>query len=103
MQIITSKRIEIEHNKSVGGKSSERIRNKRLRGSTSLSAVTAALRDEDSDGDLELEESMEEEIQSVCIHIVIILAIRMINLFSRIVITWILTILNGNYSKLLDR
>ncbi|KAK9745833.1 BAH domain [Popillia japonica] len=63
-KIITSKRIEIEHNKSVGGKSSERIRNKRLRGSTSLSAVTAALRDEDSDGDLELEESMEEEIQS---------------------------------------
>lgn len=68
LQIITSKRIEIEHNKSSGGKSSERIRNKRLRGSTSLSAVTAALRDEDSDGDLELEESMEEEVQSVNIH-----------------------------------
>ncbi|XP_044737785.1 protein polybromo-1 isoform X3 [Chrysoperla carnea] len=56
-KVITSKKIEIEHGKfvstpSTAGKSSERIRNKRLRGVQSLSAVTAALRDEDTDSEL---------------------------------------------------
>ncbi|KAF5282989.1 hypothetical protein FQA39_LY04860 [Lamprigera yunnana] len=63
-KIITSRKIEIEHGKYSGAKSSERIRNKRLRGSTTLSAVTAALRDEESDSD-EQEEAMEEETETV--------------------------------------
>lgn len=50
-KIITSKKIEVEHGKYTPGKSSERIRNKRLRGVQSLSAITAALRDEDDDSD----------------------------------------------------
>lgn len=64
LQIITSKKIEIEHGKYSGGKSSERIRNKRLRGSTTLSAVTAALRDEESE--TEPEEPMEEDVCIKC-------------------------------------
>ncbi|XP_045461184.1 protein polybromo-1 isoform X2 [Harmonia axyridis] len=60
-KIIQSKKIEVEHAKSATGKSSERIRNKRLRGSTCLSAVTAALRDEESDTEMEPEESLEDE------------------------------------------
>ncbi|KAF5301597.1 hypothetical protein FQR65_LT08902 [Abscondita terminalis] len=63
-KIITSRKIEIEHGKYSGAKSSERIRNKRLRGSTTLSAVTAALRDEESDSD-DQEEVMEEEAETV--------------------------------------
>ncbi|KAK7869922.1 hypothetical protein R5R35_013708 [Gryllus longicercus] len=57
-KIITSKKIEVEHGKYTPGKSSERIRNKRLRGVQSLSAITAALRDEDEDSD---EGGMDEE------------------------------------------
>ncbi|KAL3277952.1 hypothetical protein HHI36_013292 [Cryptolaemus montrouzieri] len=61
-KIIQSKKIEIEHSKSViGGKCSDRIRNKRLRGSICLSAVTAVLRDEESELEVEMEESPEEE------------------------------------------
>ncbi|XP_017786877.1 PREDICTED: protein polybromo-1 [Nicrophorus vespilloides] len=60
-KIITSKKIEVEHGKYQGGKSSERIRNKRMRASTSLSAVTAALHDE-SEMELEPDESMEEDV-----------------------------------------
>ncbi|XP_025829015.1 protein polybromo-1 isoform X3 [Agrilus planipennis] len=61
-KIIQSKKIEIEHGKLSGAKTSERIRNKRLRTSTSLSAVTAALRDEETDTEEgELEEVMEVE------------------------------------------
>ncbi|KAL3278904.1 hypothetical protein HHI36_016424 [Cryptolaemus montrouzieri] len=60
-KIIQSKKIEVEHAKSTAGKSSERIRNKRLRGSTCLSAVTAALRDEESEVEADLEEPIEEE------------------------------------------
>ncbi|KAK9878876.1 hypothetical protein WA026_003705 [Henosepilachna vigintioctopunctata] len=60
-KIIQSKKIEVEHAKSTVGKSSERIRNKRLRGSTCLSAVTAALRNEESDTEMDLEESIDEE------------------------------------------
>lgn len=61
-QIISSKKIEIEHGKYVAGKSSERIRNKRLRASTSLSAVTAAIRNEDSETEAELDETNEDEV-----------------------------------------
>lgn len=61
-KVITSKKIEIEHAKFAGGKSSERIRNKRLRASTSLSAVTAALKEEDSDIEIDPDETMEEEV-----------------------------------------
>ncbi|XP_066994132.2 protein polybromo-1 isoform X3 [Anabrus simplex] len=50
-KIITAKKIEVEHGKFVPGKSSERIRNKRLRGVQSLSAITAALHDEEEDSD----------------------------------------------------
>lgn len=60
LQIISAKKIEIEHGRFSGGKSSERIRNKRLRGSTTLSAVTAALRDEESE--TEPEEPMDEDV-----------------------------------------
>lgn len=61
LQIISSKKIEIEHGRFSGGKSSERIRNKRLRGSTTLSAVTAALRDEESETD-EQDEAMDDDV-----------------------------------------
>ncbi|GFG36133.1 hypothetical protein Cfor_02751 [Coptotermes formosanus] len=52
-KVISSKKIEVEHGKyqSGAGKSSERIRNKRMRGGQSLSAITAALRDEEEDSD----------------------------------------------------
>ncbi|XP_069679864.1 protein polybromo-1 isoform X4 [Periplaneta americana] len=52
-KIISSKKIEIEHGKYQpgSGKSSERIRNKRMRGVQSLSAITAALRDEEEESD----------------------------------------------------
>uniref|UniRef100_A0A1B6CN38 Protein polybromo-1 n=1 Tax=Clastoptera arizonana TaxID=38151 RepID=A0A1B6CN38_9HEMI len=53
-KVITSKKIEIEHGKFGPGKSSERIRNKRLRGGQSMSAITAALLDEDEDSDDEI-------------------------------------------------
>nr|CAD7444948.1 unnamed protein product [Timema bartmani] len=59
-KIITSKKIEVEHGKFVPGKTSERIRNKRLRGVQSLSAITAALRDEDEESDEG--ETMDEEV-----------------------------------------
>lgn len=55
----------MEHAKSTTGKTSERIRNKRLRGSTCLSAVTAALRDEESDTEIEPEESIEDEVRKL--------------------------------------
>ncbi|XP_063225363.1 protein polybromo-1 isoform X23 [Bacillus rossius redtenbacheri] len=62
-KVITGKKTEVEHGKLehgkfVPGKTSERIRNKRLRGVQSLSAITAALRDEDEDSD---EGEMDEE------------------------------------------
>jgi protein polybromo-1 len=60
-KVIQNKKNELEHVKINLGKSSERIRNKRLRGSTSLSAVTAALRDDESDLDVEPEEQMDDE------------------------------------------
>ncbi|XP_064212434.1 protein polybromo-1 isoform X5 [Tribolium castaneum] len=60
-KIIQSKKAELDHIKLSLGKSSERIRNKRLRGSTSLSAVTAALRDDESDAEVEPEEQMDDE------------------------------------------
>ena len=60
--MIQTKKGELEHVKINLGKGSERIRNKRLRGSTALSAVTAALRDDESDGDAEPEEQMEDEV-----------------------------------------
>ncbi|XP_065223085.1 protein polybromo-1 isoform X3 [Planococcus citri] len=68
-KIISSRKIEIEHGKSTLEKKSERIsysfRNKRLRGpSQSLSAITAALKSEDEDSDLEEEagdDSIDEE------------------------------------------
>uniref|UniRef100_A0A1Y1MVM8 Protein polybromo-1 n=1 Tax=Photinus pyralis TaxID=7054 RepID=A0A1Y1MVM8_PHOPY len=65
-KIISTRKIDIEHGKftGVGTKTSERIRNKRLRGSTTLSAVTAALRDEESESD-DQEEVMEEEQETV--------------------------------------
>lgn len=59
-KIIQSKKIELDHLKMNLGKSSERIRNKRLRGSTSLSAVTAALRDDESDMEVEPDEQDDE-------------------------------------------
>lgn len=53
-QVITSKKIEVEHNKpAASNKSSERIRNKRFRSTQSLSAITAALTEEDLDSDEE--------------------------------------------------
>ncbi|XP_018906134.2 protein polybromo-1 isoform X2 [Bemisia tabaci] len=55
-KLIQSKKIEIEHGKVSTGKTSERIRNKRFRGSQSLSAVTAALPDEDDSDDEDLAE-----------------------------------------------
>ncbi|XP_039291348.1 protein polybromo-1 isoform X3 [Nilaparvata lugens] len=56
-KIISSRRIEIEHGKVAReGKTSERIRNKRLRGSQSLSAITAALPSDDSEEEEEEEE-----------------------------------------------
>lgn len=61
-KVIQTKRSELEHLKSNMGKSSERIRNKRLRGSTSLSAVTAALRDEESDNEVELDDAMDDDV-----------------------------------------
>lgn len=61
--MITSKKIEVEHGKFVSGKSSERIRNKRLRGVQSLSAVTAALRDEETDTDADEPMDVEEEVE----------------------------------------
>lgn len=54
----------MEHGKYVSGKSSERIRNKRLRGVQSLSAVTAALRDEETDTEDAPEEPMDEEMEN---------------------------------------
>lgn len=66
LQIISSKKIEIEHGKFSGGKSSERIRNKRLRGSTTLSAVTAALRDEESETD-DQDDTMDDDVCEVII------------------------------------
>ncbi|XP_071450417.1 protein polybromo-1 isoform X3 [Hetaerina americana] len=62
-KIITSKKIEIEHGKFTPGKSSERIRNKRLRGSQSLSAITAALQyeEDESEEDDEDEEGEEDD------------------------------------------
>lgn len=54
LKVITSKKIEVEHNKpALTNKSSERIRNKRFRSSQSLSAITAALTEEDLDSDEE--------------------------------------------------
>ncbi|XP_033610687.1 protein polybromo-1 isoform X6 [Cryptotermes secundus] len=52
-KVISSKKIEVEHGKYQPGtgKSSERIRNKRMRGVQSLSAITAALRDEEEESD----------------------------------------------------
>ncbi|PSN42113.1 hypothetical protein C0J52_02963 [Blattella germanica] len=53
-KIISAKKIEVEHGKFQApgsGKSSERIRNKRMRGGQSLSAITAALRDEEEESD----------------------------------------------------
>lgn len=63
-KVISSKKIEIVHGIYSGAKSSERIRNKRLRGSSTLSAVTAALPDDDSDME-DQEEVMEEEEVSI--------------------------------------
>jgi len=63
-KVIHFKRSEIETGKSVGltpGKSSERIRNKRLKGGLSYSAITAALQYEDEDEAEEEEEEEEEE------------------------------------------
>ncbi|XP_075218433.1 protein polybromo isoform X4 [Lycorma delicatula] len=59
-RIINSKKIEIEHGKFAPGKSSERIRNKRLRGGQSLSAITAALPDEDIVTDEDEEDEINE-------------------------------------------
>lgn len=62
-KIISSKKIEVEHGKFISGKSSERIRNKRLRGGIqSLSAVTAALKDDESETDIE--DPVDEEIDN---------------------------------------
>lgn len=60
-KIISSKKIEIEHGKFGTGKSSERIRNKRLRGGQSLSAITAALQDEEEDSEEEMVEFEAED------------------------------------------
>ncbi|XP_046678722.1 protein polybromo-1 isoform X3 [Homalodisca vitripennis] len=60
-KIILSKKIEVEHSKFSSGKTSERIskrrdlsRNKRLRVGQSLSAITAALKDDEDDSDEEI-------------------------------------------------
>ncbi|XP_031335236.1 protein polybromo-1 isoform X3 [Photinus pyralis] len=65
-KIISTRKIDIEHGKftGVGTKTSERIRNKRLRGSTTLSAVTAALRDEESESDDQEEQETVDPIDS---------------------------------------
>ncbi|XP_065348205.1 protein polybromo-1 isoform X6 [Cloeon dipterum] len=59
-KVITSKKVEIESGRSTTGKSSERIRSKRLRGNQSMSAITSALKYED-DEEEEDEEAMEED------------------------------------------
>ncbi|XP_054286185.1 protein polybromo-1-like isoform X2 [Macrosteles quadrilineatus] len=71
-KIIQSKKIEIEHSKLSSGKTSERIskrkdtvsRAKRLRGGQSLSAITAALKDDDDDSDEELVHVTEEDAEN---------------------------------------
>ncbi|XP_049837847.1 protein polybromo-1 isoform X3 [Schistocerca gregaria] len=62
-KIISSRKTEIEHGKLVGAKGSERTRSKRLRGSQSLSAITAALRDEEEESEDEglIEEDTAED------------------------------------------
>lgn len=54
--------MELDHNKSGSGKGSERIRSKRLRTTTSFSAVTAALRDDESEIDMDGDDTIEEEV-----------------------------------------
>ncbi|KAF4526534.1 hypothetical protein B566_EDAN005901 [Ephemera danica] len=61
-KIITARKIEIEQGRSSSGKSSERIRNKRLRGSQCLSAVTSALKYEEEDEEEDAEEEPEEDV-----------------------------------------
>ncbi|KAJ8965410.1 hypothetical protein NQ314_004162 [Rhamnusium bicolor] len=56
-KVITSKKVDVEHSKTPTGKISERIRNKRLRANLTLSAVTAALKDEDSEAEQEEQEA----------------------------------------------
>lgn len=68
-KIVTSKRVEIEQGRYVGpsnaqGKTSERIRNRRLKSGLSHSAITAALQYEDN-YDSEEEAGMEEDDQNV--------------------------------------
>lgn len=74
-------------------KGSERIRNKRLRASTCLSAVTAALRDEESDVEMEPEEQDDE------VFFLYLSLFSFIIFFSLYRIQLIPKILNGNYLK----
>lgn len=65
-RIVTAKRTEIEHRKQVTytpGKTSERIRNRRLRSGYSHSAVTAALQYEDESEEDVQEEGEDEEME----------------------------------------
>ncbi|CAG7824490.1 unnamed protein product [Allacma fusca] len=66
-KIVTTKRVDIEHGRTANygatpGKTSERIRNRKLRSGLSHSAITAALQyEEDEDEDEEMEEIEEEQ------------------------------------------
>lgn len=65
-RIVNAKRMEIEHRKQAGpapGKTSERIRNRRLRSGYSHSAITAALQYEDESEEEETQEIDEEEME----------------------------------------
>lgn len=61
-QLIQSKKVEIENGKFTCPKSSERIRSKRLRGATTLSAVTAALQGEETETDDGEQEEQNEDV-----------------------------------------
>ncbi|XP_034240054.1 protein polybromo-1 isoform X2 [Thrips palmi] len=60
-KLIQGKKLEVENNKNSPGKCSERIRNKRLRGSHSASAIAAALQDEDDDEDSDDDDLSDDE------------------------------------------
>jgi protein polybromo-1 len=61
LQVISAKKMELETGRgSSAGKTSERIRSKRLRGGQSMSAITSALKYEDEEEDEEAE-GMEED------------------------------------------
>jgi len=66
-KLVTTKKYELEsgrHNVSNTGKTSERIRNRRLRSGISHSAISAALQYEDDDEEEKDEAGQEEEVDS---------------------------------------